>query len=322
MAGTSHRDPKQAIPRLGLGVAWRPGIADAIEAQTCLQFTELHAENFILIDNFAADEPLPDSVQRLQKRGMTLVPHAVTLSVGGASPPPLDRIDAFADLVRRTGAPLFSDHCCFVRGGGYESGHLLPIPRSRDQLEIVVENIRLVQSRLPVPFALENIAAMFEWPGAEMDEATFIGEIVEAADCLLLIDIANLYANARNLRWDAAKYLDRLPLERLAYVHMAGGMLIDGLYHDTHSQTPGTGILGLLEELAARVDPPGVLLERDDNFPTTESLTQELHLISSALARGRVRREIGRRQPPPGQETSTSGIGLVTTRPIEGGRPS
>ena len=100
---------------------------------------------------------------------------------------------------------------------------------------MLVANARAARRALPVPLALENIAALLEWPGAEMDEAIFLAEALERADALLLLDVANVYANARNHGWDPLAYLDRLPLERLAYVHVAGGVERGGLYHDSHA---------------------------------------------------------------------------------------
>jgi len=93
---------------------------------------------------------------------------------------------------------------------------------------------------IPAPLVLENIAAYLEWPGAEMDEATFLAEVLERTGELLLLDVANLHANARNLHWDPIAFLDSLPLELLAYVHVAGGEERQGHYHDTHAHAlPG-----------------------------------------------------------------------------------
>ena len=78
---------------------------------------------------------------------------------------------------------------------------------------MLVANARAARRKLPVPLALENIAALLEWPGAEMDEAIFLAEALERADALLLLDVANVYANARNHGWDPVAYLDRLPLD-------------------------------------------------------------------------------------------------------------
>ena len=122
---------------------------------------------------------------------------------------------------------------------------------------MLVANARAARRALPVPLALENIAALLEWPGAEMDEAIFLAEALERADALLLLDVANVYANAQNHGWDPLEYLDRLPLERLAYVHVAGGVERGGLYHDSHAHPVPAGVFGLLEELHRASKCPG-----------------------------------------------------------------
>ena len=196
-------------------------------------------------------------------------------------------MDRLAALATRLGAPFVSEHICFVRAAGVEAGHLLPIPRTRVALDVLVENVLEAKKRLPVPLALENIATLFDWPEGEMDEATFLTEALERTDTLLLLDIANVWSNARNLSGDAAALLDRLPLHRLAYVHVAGGVERNGLYHDTHTAAVPQGVLDLLSDLCARADPPGVMLERDDDFPPSEELNRELDAIAAAVALGR-----------------------------------
>ena len=120
----------------------------------------------------------------------------------------------------------------------------------------------------------------------ELDEAAFLCELLDRTGALLLLDVANLYANARNHRYDPLSFLDRLPLDRIAYVHVAGGVEDDGVYHDTHTRAVPPGVLQLLEELCARTSPPGVLLERDDDFPPDAELAAELDRIRAAVNRG------------------------------------
>ncbi len=119
-----------------------------------------------------------------------------------------------------------------------------------------------------------------------MDEAAFLCELLDRTGALLLLDVANLYANARNHRYDSRSFLDRLPLDRIAYVHVAGGLEGDGVYHDTHTRAVPPGVLQLLEELCARTVPPGVLLERDDDFPPDSEIAAELDRIRAAVNRG------------------------------------
>jgi uncharacterized protein (UPF0276 family) len=268
------------VPKLGLGIGWRPEIARLIERRRDLGFVELLAEDF------DADGPLPAAVGQLRRRGVAVVPHGVSLSLGGAEPLDRGRLRALARLAERLEAPFVSEHVAFVRAGGLETGHLLPAPRTREALELVVANVREAQATLPVPLAVENIATLFEWPNPEMDEAAFLTELLERTDALLLLDIANVYANARNHGYDPRDLFDRIPLDRIAYVHVGGGVEHGGVYHDTHTHEVGAGVLDLLTELCARVAVPGVMLERDDRFPPDAELNAELDAIAAAVARG------------------------------------
>jgi uncharacterized protein (UPF0276 family) len=273
-----------SVPHLGLGIGWRPELALLIDRRRDLGFIELLAEDF------DPRGPLPPPIEQLRRRGVALVPHGVSLSLGGAEPLDPGRLNALATLAERLGVPLVSEHMAFVRGGGLETGHLLPLPRTRDALELLIANVQEAKAALPVPLALENIATLFEWPDAEMDEAAFLTAVLERTDVLLLLDIENVYANALNHGYDPVEFLDRIPLERIAYVHVAGGVQRGTLYHDTHTHDVPAVVFDLLAELCARTDVPGVMLERDDRFPPDAQLNAELDSIAAAVARGAARR--------------------------------
>jgi uncharacterized protein (UPF0276 family) len=268
---------------LGLGIGWRPELALAIERRTGLGFIEVTAENIRLDD-------IPVALTRMVERRIPVIVHGLSLSLGGADRPDRRRLDHLARVAERLDASLVSEHLAFVRAEGLEAGHLLPVPRTREALEVIVDNVAWAKRRLPFPLALENIATLVEWPGAEMDEASFLAELLERTDVGLLFDVSNMYANARNNGWDPVVALDRLPLGRLAYVHVAGGTVRGDLYHDTHSHPVGAGPLAFLEELCSRIAPPGVMLERDDDFPRVSELEAELEAIRMAVERGAARR--------------------------------
>lgn len=262
--------------RLGIGIGWRHELDLSIARLPGVDWVEVVAENLHATH-------LPETLLALKDRGLPVLPHAVSLSLGGAEPLDTTRVEHLAEVTRALGAPMASDHVCFVRAGGLDSGHLLPLPRTKEALDVLVANTRLAQSIVDVPFALENIAAVLEWPDAELTEAQFLTELTERTGCRLIIDVANLYANARNLGTDPAVFLDGIPWERLAYVHMAGGVERDGVYHDTHAHPVLPEVLDLLTELRKRVDPPGVLLERDDDYPTDGELAAELAALRAAV---------------------------------------
>ncbi|MGW6604479.1 DUF692 domain-containing protein [Streptomyces sp. NPDC055036] len=270
-------------PQLGIGIGWRPEIADTVEALPGVDWVEAVAENL-------CPGHLPDSLVRLRERGVTVVPHGVSLGLGGAERPDAGRLADLAERAEALGSPLVTEHIAFVRAGGaltaspvLEAGHLLPVPRTRDALRVLCENIRIAQDSLPVPLAVENIAALINWPDEEMSEGRFLAELVERTGVRLLIDVANLHTNKVNRGEDPAKALDELPVEAIAYVHVAGGIERDGVWHDTHAHPVTAPVLDILSELRARVAPPGVLLERDDDFPPATELAGELTTIRETI---------------------------------------
>ncbi|WP_203718401.1 DUF692 domain-containing protein [Asanoa siamensis] len=260
----------------GVGIGWRPEIAGFIAELPGLRFVEVVAES---VHDHA---PVPQGLADLRERGVAVVPHGVRLSLGGAEPVEPQRVTHLASVAERLGAPLVSEHIAFVRADGVEAGHLLPLPRSREAVDVVVANVARTRAELSVPIALEPIAAIFDWPDDELTEAEFLTEILERTDALLLLDIANVYANARNRGNDPVALLDALPLERIAYCHVAGGSEAGGIYHDTHTHAVPAPVLELITELCGRRRPPALLLERDGAYPPADDLRAELDAIAAA----------------------------------------
>jgi uncharacterized protein (UPF0276 family) len=263
------------IPKLGIG--WRPELAVAIERRTDLEFVEIVAENWPVKD-------LPEPLLNLHRRGLTVIPHGVSLSLGSAQLPDVNRLRRLNELAKRFGSPFVSEHIAFVRGERLESGHLLPVPRTERSVSVLVDNIMFAKERLSVPLVLENIAYLCEWQNSELDEAEFVTQILEETGSLMLLDVANLMANAINHNFDAMSYLRKIPLDRVAYVHVAGGFIRDGMYHDTHAHPVPFGVHELTKQLCALKVPPMIMLERDDMFPSEEKLNAELDAIKLAVS--------------------------------------
>ncbi|MEV8341435.1 DUF692 domain-containing protein [Streptomyces niveus] len=320
----SHAPQLGNAHRLGIGIGWRPEIAEAVEALPGIDWVEAVAEN-------VCPDHLPDSLVRLRARGVTVVPHGVSLGLGGAGRPDTKRLTDLAERAEALGSPLITEHIAFVRAGGpltaspaLEAGHLLPVPRTKDALRVLCENVRIAQDCLPVPLAVENIAALINWPDEEMTEGQFLAELVERTGVRLLIDVANLHTNHVNRGEDPATALDQLPVEAIAYVHVAGGIERDSVWHDTHAHPVSEPVLAVLAELRSRVSPPGVLLERDDNFPPPAELSAELTTIRETLREPGPRPVRGKatatgsgpsRQDGPATPPTTSGVEPATTTP-------
>ncbi|MFF8267636.1 DUF692 family multinuclear iron-containing protein [Streptomyces sp. NPDC016562] len=299
------------MAHLGVGIGWRPEIADAVERLPGLDWVEVVAENI-------CPGHLPEALLRLRERGTRVVPHGVSLGIGGADRPDPQKLAALAERAVALGAPLVTEHIAFVRTSSpaLEAGHLLPVPRTRDALDVLCENVRIAQDALPVPLALENIAALFSWPDEELTEGQFLTELVERTGVRLLVDVANLHTNRVNRGEDPAAVLDAIPLEALAYVHVAGGVERGGVWHDTHAHPVPPVVLDLLAALRSRVDPPGALLERDDDFPPEAELAAELEAIRAVVTAG------GRAVVTAGDATRSGGTGAPDAGPQAAAHPA
>ncbi|MEU1525248.1 DUF692 domain-containing protein [Nocardia rhamnosiphila] len=273
------------LPETALGIGWRPEICGVIDRLDGLDFCEVIAESLRAAARGGVEVPV--ELAALRDRGTAVVPHGISLSLGGAEPVDGRRIEHLAACARAVSAPLVSEHIAFVRAGGLEAGHLLPVPRSREALDVLSANITRTRAGMDVPLAVENIAALFDWPDDEFSEAEFLTEIVERTGVYLLLDIANVYANARNRGRDPRTELRRLPTERIAYCHIAGGHESGGRYHDTHLHPIPAEVLALVTEFV-HDHPVPLMLERDGNYPPAHELLDELDAIADAAARAPV----------------------------------
>lgn len=305
-------DPARRWPS-GIGLSYRSELSWLIHQRTrsgALHFCEVIAEN---ID----PEHLPAPIARLLDNGVTVIPHGVSLSLGGAEPLCTRRLDHLARVAERLRSPFVSEHIAFVRAGGVEVGHLMPVARSDEMVGLIADNYARARTVLGLPLAVENVASLFEWPDDSLTEAQFLRAILDATGAPWLFDIANLYANAVNHHFDAFAALDRLPLDRIAYVHVAGGVSRDGLYHDTHAHAVPPACFSLLQELLRRTGKLPVLLERDRHFENRAALELELDTLLDVVANAPERRPPSPSVVPSGTHTASLGkLSLTSTTPV------
>lgn len=270
-------------PRVtGIGVGLRAPLADAIldRAPASLRWLEVSPENYIgragaFVRHLdAARERFP------------IVTHGLTLCPGGVDPfdeSYMALVDAFT---RRLGTPWHSDHLCFASLGGHFLHDLLPIPFTRASAAHTAARMVEAQRRIEAPLALENIS-WYAHPGAaELDEAEFLREVLDRSDAKLLLDVNNVYVNARNHGFDARAMIDRMPLDRVVQLHVAGHLTRpDGLRIDTHGEAVCDDVYALLEHTLAKIGPVPVLLERDQNFPSWEALVSEIDKLDAIWRR-------------------------------------
>lgn len=220
----------------------------------------------------------PESIDALAER-YPIVFHDAGLSLGTAGDPGPGkaRLRRIAGLAARARPVLFSEHLSLTRSpSGIDLGHLAPLWLTHELLELLVERVSAVQDALGVPIALENIAGPFEVPGGDFSEPELFARLVERTGCGLLLDLANLLYTARNRGLDAAAVLREYPLTAVMQVHLAGGVLEQDGWVDSHSEPVEDATYALLAEL--RRSAPAVraiIVERDAKLGALGELVAE-----------------------------------------------
>lgn len=280
---------KIAVPdKVGLG--WRPDLAAGILS---------HLDQIDLLEVIADDffEVPGREIRALQTLSSQIptVLHGTGMGLASAASVETKRLEKMARLVDQLGPCGWSEHLAFVRGGGIEIGHLAAAPRTKFTVEGTAENLSRAAAIIGSKPVMENIATLIDPPGSTLSESAWISSILGEADCDLLLDLHNVYANGLNHGYDPKAFLRQLPPNRIKMIHIAGGKLIsapDGRPRllDDHLHDVPDPVFELLEEAAAfSPNPLTVILERDGAYPSMECLLAQMEQARQALARGRTR---------------------------------
>jgi uncharacterized protein (UPF0276 family) len=203
------------------------------------------------------------------------VQHGVAMYFGSAEPLNREHLKRLKALVRRTKTPWLTDHLCWGSIDGHYSHDLLPMPYTFEAVKLTAQKIREARDFLEVPIAVENVSSYAEFHLSEMTEWEFLNEVVEAADCGILLDVNNIYVSSRNHGFDAHTYVDNVIHERVTQIHLAGHMDAGHCLLDTHDHPVSHPVWQLYAKLIERVGPTATLLEWDDRIPSFDELHNE-----------------------------------------------
>ena len=204
--------------------------------------------------------------------------HGLSLSIGSPEPLDIEFIKSLKVFFDQHNIKMFSEHLSYCSGQGHMYD-LMPIPFTEEAIAHVVPRIKQVQDILERPVAMENVS-YYGAPGQELTELEFTTEILEQADCKLLLDVNNIYVNSINHGYDANTFLAGLPTKRIAYGHVAGHYNeANDLIVDTHGADVIDPVWELLDKAYKVHGVFPTLLERDFNIPEINVLTKELDII-------------------------------------------
>jgi uncharacterized protein (UPF0276 family) len=254
----------------GIGIGLRiPHYPHILEKKPVVDWFEIISENF-MVDG---GRPLHLLDQILDQ--YRVVQHGVSMYFGSAEPLNREHLKRLKKLVRRTGTPWVSDHLCWGSVDGTYSHDLLPLPYTCEAVKNTAKKIRQVQDFLEVPVAVENVSSYAEFNDSEMTEWQFLTEVVEAADCGILLDVNNIYVSSFNHDFDPMDYVNDVPHERVAQIHIAGHSRYRKYILDTHDHPVIDPVWALYQRAIELVGPTATLLEWDDHIPSFEEVHNE-----------------------------------------------
>jgi hypothetical protein len=259
-----------AFPYLGHGIGLRPvHYPRVLDGTARADWFEVISENFMI----RGGRPL--AVLERARAEAPVVFHGVSLSLGSTDPLNARYLDELAALAERIEPAWISDHCCWGSVGGHYAHDLLPLPYTEEALALVVERVFRVQERLGRRILIENVSTYLAWAHSAMPEWEFLAAVATRADCGILLDVNNVHVSAVNHGFSAAAYVDALPADRVAQIHLAGHSDHGTHLLDTHDAPVIPAVWALYRRAVARVGRVSTLVEWDDRIPPLEEVLAE-----------------------------------------------
>src|SRR5437870_5322512 len=229
----------------------------------------------IISENYMCDAGRPLHILDQILEQYRVVQHGVSMYFGNRARPNREHLKKLKRLVKRTNTPWLSDHLCWGSVDGTYSHDLLPMPYTWEAVESAARNIREVQDFLEIPVAVENVSSYAEFHVSEMSEWEFLSEVVERADCGILLDVNNIYVSSENHNFDPYEYLSNIPHHRVGQIHIAGHSKFEKYILDTHDHPVLDPVWKLYAHAIKLTGRTATLLEWDDRIPTFDEVHQE-----------------------------------------------
>ncbi len=258
-------------PYLGFGLGLRtPHYEQVLQEQPDVDWFEVLSENYMV----AGGKPRY-YLEAIGER-YPLVMHGVSMSIGSTDPLNMEYLRSLKALANAVNPRWISDHICWTSIHGVNSHDLLPLPYTWETVRHVAERVKQVQDFLGRRLLLENVSSYLSYRNSEMNEWEFLNAVCDEADCLILLDVNNIYVSARNHGFDPLEYLDVVNPRRVQQIHLAGHSDYGDYVIDTHDHDVPNAVWDLYRETLKRLGPVSSMIERDGNIPAFDALYDEL----------------------------------------------
>jgi uncharacterized protein (UPF0276 family) len=273
----SNTDPRYRPLGFGLGLRV-DHYEDILEGAPAIDWLEVLSENYMI----PGGRPL-QFLARFRER-YPLVMHGVSLSIGSSDPLNRDYLVRLRQLAEVVEPAWISDHLCWTGVDGSNLHDLMPLPYTEEAIDHVAARVREVQDFLGRRILLENVSSYTAFHASQLSESQFLAEIARRADCLILLDVNNIYVSSHNHGFDARAYLDDIPVERVQQFHLAGHENNGELIIDTHDAPIVDDVWALYADALRRFGPVSTMIERDDRIPPLAELIAELDTARAIAA--------------------------------------
>lgn len=263
-------NPYNGFTDYGIGLGLRvPHYRHILEKKPTCDWFEIISENFMV----ESGRPL-EVLDRILDQ-YRVVQHGVAIYFGSAEPLNRDHLRKLKRLVRRTKTPWLSDHLCWGSVDGRYTHDLLPMPYTFEAARVTARKIREARDFLEVPICVENVSSYAEFHQSEMTEWEFLNEVVELADCGILLDVNNIYVSSQNHGFDPLEYVNAVPAGRVGQIHIAGHSKFERYILDTHDHPVLDPVWKLYQRALQRSGHTATLLEWDDRIPSFDEVHDE-----------------------------------------------
>ena len=264
---------------LGFGLGLRTQhFNDVLETRPDVDWFEIISENFMVAGG------KPKYYLHAIREQYPMVLHGVSLSIGSTDPLDKDYLQRLKRLATEVQPRWISDHLCWTGLDGINSHDLLPMPYTEEAVNHVAGRIIQVQDTLGRQLLLENVSSYISYTESAMSEWEFYNAVVERADCLMLLDINNIYVSSRNHNVDPQAYLNAINPERVRQLHLAGHSDYGTHVIDTHDHDICEPVWDLYRQALLRFGAVSTMIERDDNIPPLNQLVAELQIARDIAA--------------------------------------
>jgi uncharacterized protein len=258
-------------PSLGFGLGLRADHYEAIlGGEPRIDWFEALTENYLV----PGGQPL-HHLGRIRER-YPIALHGVSLSIGSTAPLDFGYLGQVRALAARFEPEWISDHLCWTGVAGKNVHDLLPLPYTEEALKHIVARVRDVQDFLGRRIVLENVSSYVSFRDSRMTEWDFLRAVAEESDCLILLDVNNIYVSSVNHEFDPHAFLAGIPPERVQQVHLAGHENHGDYLIDTHDRPVPDPVWDLYATAVRRFGNVSTMIERDANIPPLADLEREL----------------------------------------------